>query len=202
MSRSRRRVFLPRGRVFEHALVDARAKGEVTPELKAAFGDRAVRNARWFRADRGGDRPHADGHEAVLRVRTTSPDRRDMPRPRAWTSTWRDLLERIPTWGLVLGAVVFGGQAIWSGLRRELGQGDHRRAPGRDLLVRALSKEIGSLDPTSDLLAYSPIAEREWGAWSGRSRRRLAIGTFASSSADRACHRSATSRSTLVFEAE
>jgi uncharacterized membrane protein len=38
-------VFLPRGKVFEQALASALAKGEVTPELAAAFDDRAVRNA-------------------------------------------------------------------------------------------------------------------------------------------------------------
>ena len=41
-------VFLPRGRVFERAFADAKAKGEITPELTAAFGDPAVRNARWL----------------------------------------------------------------------------------------------------------------------------------------------------------
>jgi uncharacterized membrane protein len=39
-------VFLPHGKVFEHALADARAGGEVTPELRAALRDPAVRNAR------------------------------------------------------------------------------------------------------------------------------------------------------------
>jgi hypothetical protein len=39
-------VFLPRGRVFEAALQDARARGMVTPELGAAFQDRAVWLAR------------------------------------------------------------------------------------------------------------------------------------------------------------
>ena len=39
-------VFLPRGKVFEHALADAKAKGEVTPELRGALRDPAVRNAR------------------------------------------------------------------------------------------------------------------------------------------------------------
>jgi len=41
-------VFLPRGKVFERALGDAKARGEVTPELRAAFRDPAVRNARWY----------------------------------------------------------------------------------------------------------------------------------------------------------
>ena len=39
-------VFLPHGKVFEHALADAKAAGEVTPELRAALRDPAVRNAR------------------------------------------------------------------------------------------------------------------------------------------------------------
>lgn len=39
-------VFLPRGKVFEGALGDARRRGEVTPELRAALRDPAVRNAR------------------------------------------------------------------------------------------------------------------------------------------------------------
>jgi hypothetical protein len=41
-------VFLPRGRVFEAALSDARARGVVTSELRAAFADPAVRSARTF----------------------------------------------------------------------------------------------------------------------------------------------------------
>ncbi len=41
-------VFLPRGRVFEQALTDARARGEVTPELTAAFADPTVRAARMY----------------------------------------------------------------------------------------------------------------------------------------------------------
>lgn len=41
-------VFLPRGRVFEAALAEARASGLVTDALRAAFADRAVRNARVF----------------------------------------------------------------------------------------------------------------------------------------------------------
>jgi uncharacterized membrane protein len=39
-------VFLPHGKVFEHALADAKARGEVTPELRTALRDPAVRNAR------------------------------------------------------------------------------------------------------------------------------------------------------------
>jgi Predicted integral membrane protein (DUF2269) len=39
-------VFLPRGKVFEGALADARQRGEVTPELGSALRDPAVRNAR------------------------------------------------------------------------------------------------------------------------------------------------------------
>jgi hypothetical protein len=36
-------VFLPRGRVFEAALKDAVARGQVTPELISAFRDPLVR---------------------------------------------------------------------------------------------------------------------------------------------------------------
>jgi uncharacterized membrane protein len=39
-------VFLPRGRVFERALTDARERGVVTPDLVLAFRDPAVRWAR------------------------------------------------------------------------------------------------------------------------------------------------------------
>lgn len=39
-------VFIPRGRVFEQALDRAKERGEVTPELSAAFHDRAVAFAR------------------------------------------------------------------------------------------------------------------------------------------------------------
>ncbi|MGA9162570.1 MAG: DUF2269 family protein [Actinomycetota bacterium] len=39
-------VFLPRGRIFERALEDARARGQVTPALREALRDPAVRNAR------------------------------------------------------------------------------------------------------------------------------------------------------------
>jgi predicted integral membrane protein DUF2269 len=41
-------VFLPRGKVFDAALGEAVAAGEVTPELRAAFTDRAVAGARWY----------------------------------------------------------------------------------------------------------------------------------------------------------
>lgn len=40
-------VFLPRGKVFERAFEDARARGKITAELRAALDDPAVRNARW-----------------------------------------------------------------------------------------------------------------------------------------------------------
>jgi len=39
-------VFLPHGKVFERALADANAKGEITPDLRTALRDPAVRNAR------------------------------------------------------------------------------------------------------------------------------------------------------------
>ena len=39
-------VFIPRGRTFEAALTGARDAGQVTPELRAAFDDGAVRMAR------------------------------------------------------------------------------------------------------------------------------------------------------------
>lgn len=39
-------VFLPRGRVFERALADAKLRGAVTPALSAAFHDRVVTVAR------------------------------------------------------------------------------------------------------------------------------------------------------------
>ena len=41
-------VFLPRGRAFEAALADARSRGTVTDELRAAFADPTVRAARTF----------------------------------------------------------------------------------------------------------------------------------------------------------
>jgi hypothetical protein len=39
-------VFVPRGRVFDRALADARQRGAVTLELTAAFRDLVVRAAR------------------------------------------------------------------------------------------------------------------------------------------------------------
>ena len=39
-------VFLPHGKVFDAALEDAERRGEVTPELRTALRDPAVRNAR------------------------------------------------------------------------------------------------------------------------------------------------------------
>ena len=39
-------VFLPHGKVFEASLEDAKRRGEVTPELRTALRDPAVRNAR------------------------------------------------------------------------------------------------------------------------------------------------------------
>ena len=41
-------VFLPRGRVFEAALVDAEGKGRVTPELRTAWRDPVVRAAHIY----------------------------------------------------------------------------------------------------------------------------------------------------------
>lgn len=41
-------VFLPRGRVFEATLADARRQGVMTPELRAAFADPAVAFARRY----------------------------------------------------------------------------------------------------------------------------------------------------------
>jgi hypothetical protein len=43
-------VFLPRGKVFERALADARERGVVTPDLVLAFRDRTVRWARTWEA--------------------------------------------------------------------------------------------------------------------------------------------------------
>jgi hypothetical protein len=39
-------VFLPHGKAFEHEFEEAKASGEVTPELRTALRDPAVRNAR------------------------------------------------------------------------------------------------------------------------------------------------------------
>lgn len=41
-------VFLPRGRIFDAALEEARQRGEVTAELSAAFQDRGVAFARRY----------------------------------------------------------------------------------------------------------------------------------------------------------
>jgi uncharacterized membrane protein len=41
-------IFLPRGRVFERELADARVQGSVTPGLSAAMRDRAVQVARTY----------------------------------------------------------------------------------------------------------------------------------------------------------
>jgi uncharacterized membrane protein len=41
-------VFVPRGKIFEAAMEEAEAGGEVTPSLRTAFDDRAVLGARWF----------------------------------------------------------------------------------------------------------------------------------------------------------
>jgi Predicted integral membrane protein (DUF2269) len=41
-------VFLPRGKVFDAALAEAERAGVVTPTLRAAFQDRAVRAARAY----------------------------------------------------------------------------------------------------------------------------------------------------------
>jgi len=41
-------VFIPRGRVFEAAMVSARERGVVTPELRAAWRDPAVAFARRY----------------------------------------------------------------------------------------------------------------------------------------------------------
>jgi type VI protein secretion system component VasK len=39
-------VFLPHGRIFEQPLEHAKQRGQVTPELRTALRDHAVRNAR------------------------------------------------------------------------------------------------------------------------------------------------------------
>jgi hypothetical protein len=39
-------VFLPHGKIFGAALEDAKQRGEVTPELRLALRDPAVRKAR------------------------------------------------------------------------------------------------------------------------------------------------------------
>ncbi len=43
-------IFLPRGRVFDAALKDALARGEITPDLQQAFANRAVHNAHIYEA--------------------------------------------------------------------------------------------------------------------------------------------------------
>jgi hypothetical protein len=41
-------IFIPRGRVFEAAMADARAKGIITPALRASWADPAVAFARRY----------------------------------------------------------------------------------------------------------------------------------------------------------
>ena len=41
-------IFIPRGRIFEAAMADARSKGVVTPELRSAWADPAVAFARRY----------------------------------------------------------------------------------------------------------------------------------------------------------
>ena len=41
-------ILIPRGRAFEAAMTDARAKGIITPALRAAWSDRAVAFARRY----------------------------------------------------------------------------------------------------------------------------------------------------------
>jgi Predicted integral membrane protein (DUF2269) len=41
-------IFLPRGRIFEAAMADARVRGVITPELRAAWADPAVALARRY----------------------------------------------------------------------------------------------------------------------------------------------------------
>jgi uncharacterized membrane protein len=43
-------IFLPRGKLFEAALEEAHARGQVTPQLAAAFRDPAVTFARTYEA--------------------------------------------------------------------------------------------------------------------------------------------------------
>ena len=40
-------VFLPRGRIFDSALKDALARGQMTPELRASINDRIVRTVHF-----------------------------------------------------------------------------------------------------------------------------------------------------------
>ena len=41
-------VFLPRGKKYAPILQAALARGEITPELRAAMGDRVVSLAHWY----------------------------------------------------------------------------------------------------------------------------------------------------------
>ena len=41
-------VFIPKGRIFEAALHEAQSRGEVTPELHAAWRDPVTRRARYY----------------------------------------------------------------------------------------------------------------------------------------------------------
>lgn len=41
-------IFLPRGKLFDAALVDALARGEMTPELRLRLEDPVVRAAHWY----------------------------------------------------------------------------------------------------------------------------------------------------------
>ena len=59
-------VFIPRGRVFEAALEEAKARGEVTPELRAAWRDPVTRAAQGLRAHRRLGRLRPDGGQALL----------------------------------------------------------------------------------------------------------------------------------------
>ena len=43
-------VFIPRGKIFDPILQDALTKGEITPELRAAMNDNAVKLAHIFEA--------------------------------------------------------------------------------------------------------------------------------------------------------
>lgn len=43
-------VYIPRTRAIGVAMADARAKGVMTPELRAAFADPTLRYARWYEA--------------------------------------------------------------------------------------------------------------------------------------------------------
>lgn len=43
-------VYIPRTRAIASAMADARDKGVFTPELRAAFANRALKSARWYEA--------------------------------------------------------------------------------------------------------------------------------------------------------